>query len=188
MRKFTIAFCIGLVLVAGAVISSAISNRPNPTPTSAPVLLEVIARATITPFSHDGKAGVGECGYFDNMGTLHRNGKVDPKYCDYVVAVTQFVEEIKIHTTHTPKPTQTQTPVVTSTPSPTPTVTTTNTPKPTDTPVVTETPTSTPKPTGTPSPKCNKGGGNGSEGCDPGNHPEKGNDDESGTPKNHKHN
>jgi len=28
--------------------------------------------------------------------------------------------------------------------------------------------------------KCNKGSGNGAEGCDPGNHPEKGNNDEGG--------
>jgi hypothetical protein len=38
-----------------------------------------------------------------------------------------------------------------------------------------------PSPTPTPKPekeKCNKGGGNGPEGCDPGNNPDNGNDDE----------
>ena len=36
--------------------------------------------------------------------------------------------------------------------------------------------------------KCNKGSGNGAEGCDPGNHPEKGNNDEGGDrhPQNNK--
>jgi hypothetical protein len=38
------------------------------------------------------------------------------------------------------------------------------------------TPEPNPEPTG--KPKCNKGEGNGSEGCDPGNNPDKGNDDE----------
>ena len=49
---------------------------------------------------------------------------------------------------------------------------------PTDEPTQepTTVPTHEPKPTE--KPKCNKGGGNGSEGCDPGNHPEKGHDDE----------
>ena len=36
----------------------------------------------------------------------------------------------------------------------------------------------TPHPTKTPKPHCNKGEGNGGEDCDPGNHPERGNDDE----------
>jgi hypothetical protein len=56
----------------------------------------------------------------------------------------------------------------------------TNTPPPSTEVVVviTNTP---PPPPATPEPdkqKCNKGDGNGAEGCDPGNHPEKGNDDE----------
>jgi hypothetical protein len=55
-------------------------------------------------------------------------------------------------------------------------------------PVVTEEPIVTPpavEPTEAPTverkQKCNKGEGNGSEGCDPGNHPELGNDDENNT-------
>ena len=39
-------------------------------------------------------------------------------------------------------------------------------------------PTEEPTPEPTEKPNCNKGRGNGSEGCDPGNNPDKGNDDE----------
>ena len=73
--------------------------------------------------------------------------------------------------TPTNGPTSTNTPPVgsTSTPGVEPT--------PTDTPPVDPTPTDTPKE----KEKCNKGGGNGSEGCDPGNNPDKGHDDEDQT-------
>ena len=57
-----------------------------------------------------------------------------------------------------------------------PTITPTDEPTQEPTVVPTIVPTQEPKPTEMP--KCNKGGGNGSEGCDPGNHPEKGHDDE----------
>ena len=82
----------------------------------------------------------------------------------------------------------------TTTPDPTQ-VTPTSTPKPELTPTpspekpeVTPAPTKTKKPHVTPQPKptkekCNKGEGNGGEGCDPGNHPEKGKNDEDGTTK-----
>src|SRR5688572_26476428 len=79
--------------------------------------------------------------------------------------------------TTTPVPPTTGTPVVTETPeiTETPVVET-------PTQVVTEEPTqppSTPVPTEEPDRQnCNKGEGNGSEGCDPGNHPENGNNDE----------
>jgi len=57
------------------------------------------------------------------------------------------------------------------------------TPKPTVTPPPpTPPPPTPPPPTPTDEPEkkhCNKGGGNGGEGCDPGNNPDKGNDDES---------
>ena len=75
----------------------------------------------------------------------------------------------------------------TATPRPTDGVQPTETPGPTDTPTVPAGPTVTdappaPTPTVPPEPtdkpKCNKGGGNDSEGCDPGNHPDTGNDDE----------
>ena len=67
---------------------------------------------------------------------------------------------------------------------PLPKITPTDTPSdipadipPTD-PTPTTQPTSTPVPEPTEKPKCNKGEGNLGEGCDPGNHPELGNDDE----------
>lgn len=53
--------------------------------------------------------------------------------------------------------------------------------KPKDKPQATATPFVPDEPTPTEPPhkeRCNKGGGNGSEGCDPGNHPELGHDDE----------
>lgn len=91
------------------------------------------------------------------------------------------VSEVTV--TSTPKPKEDKpiiiiTPVVTltNTPNPTETIEPTSTPNPTNTSEPTPKPTGTPEPTK--KPKCNKGEGNGSEGCDPGNHPEKGNDDE----------
>ena len=68
---------------------------------------------------------------------------------------------------------------VSSTPTPTDEPTPTNTPpvESTSTPGVE--PTNTPTdPTHKPKEKCNKGGGNGSDGCDPGNNPDLGHDDE----------
>jgi outer membrane biosynthesis protein TonB len=65
--------------------------------------------------------------------------------------------------TNHPKPSST--PELISTPE------ITNTPEPTSTDV-------SPEPTKTPKPKCNKGEGNGGEGCDPGGNPDGGNDDE----------
>ena len=62
------------------------------------------------------------------------------------------------------------------TPEPSPVHTFTPNSTPTSTPEVEGT--VTPHPTKTPKPHCNKGEGNGDEGCDPGNHPERGNDDE----------
>lgn len=59
-----------------------------------------------------------------------------------------------------------KTPVVTTPAPPTSTLEPTDTPVATDTPVVTAPPTSTPEPT---KQKCNRGKGNGAEGCDPGN-------------------
>ena len=70
-----------------------------------------------------------------------------------------------------PSPEPTDPPDPTATPEPEPT----NTPPPTNTPVPEPT---DPPPEPTDKPKCNKGEGNGGEGCDPGNNPEKGNDDE----------
>ena len=52
---------------------------------------------------------------------------------------------------------------------------------PTPEPTLPPPPTEEPTPEPTEKPNCNKGKGNGSEGCDPGNNPDKGNDDESGT-------
>jgi len=46
-----------------------------------------------------------------------------------------------------------------------------------NTPVIVPQPTET-QPASDDKEKCNKGSGNGAEGCDPGNHPENGNDDE----------
>lgn len=65
---------------------------------------------------------------------------------------------------------------VISTPTTTdrPTVITTPTPNIPDTPNTSDTPKKQ---------KCNKGSGNGAEGCDPGNHPENGNNDEGGDRK-----
>ena len=62
------------------------------------------------------------------------------------------------------------------TPEPSPVHTFTPNSTPTSTPEVEGT--VTPHPTKTPKPHCNKGEGNGGEDCDPGNHPERGNDDE----------
>ena len=45
-------------------------------------------------------------------------------------------------------------------------------------PTATKDATAEPTPEPTEKPRCNKGGGNGSEGCDPGNNPDNGNDDE----------
>jgi hypothetical protein len=63
-----------------------------------------------------------------------------------------------------------------------PTLTITATDQPTIVITATPNPTNTPDPvtpaTNTPKVKCNKGEGNGGEGCDPGNNPDKGNDDE----------
>ena len=55
--------------------------------------------------------------------------------------------------------------------------TVTPTPSPTDTPTPPP-PTVTPTPEPTKKAHCDKGKGNGGEGCDPGKHPENGNDDE----------
>lgn len=82
--------------------------------------------------------------------------------CDSVEEVECFLPE------NTPFPQETRV-VPTNTSEPT------NTPvDPTDSPD----PTDVPNPTKTPKAKCNKGEGNGGEGCDPGNNPDKGNDDE----------
>jgi outer membrane biosynthesis protein TonB len=95
-----------------------------------------------------------------------------------------------VRATFTPTLTTAPTFVATDTPSATPTVevtpnpTQTGTPSPTQEPTKTPKVTKTPKPTDTPTveptkkPHCDKGEGNGGENCDPGNHPEKGNDDE----------
>jgi hypothetical protein len=98
-----------------------------------------------------------------------------------------------------PTPTPTEEPQVCSTDAPTITPTTEPTrPRPTGSPTNVPSATPTPVPTDTevpePTPKvnCNKGGGNGPEGCDPGNNPDKGHDDEEqdhphkGEPQNHK--
>ncbi len=50
--------------------------------------------------------------------------------------------------------------------------------EPTQAPTVEPAVEPTNEPVPTEKPKCNKGSGNGSEGCDPGNHPERGHDDE----------
>lgn len=76
-------------------------------------------------------------------------------------------------------------PRATATPEPTDRTRPTETREPEVTPTMVE-PTSTMEPTNVPSPSpeptekmsCNKGGGNGPEGCDPGNNPGKGHDDE----------
>ena len=80
--------------------------------------------------------------------------------------------------TATPRHTQEATPTATPRPTrgPTDVPTATSTPVPTVGP--TGTSTELPTATAVPKVKCNKGGGNGSEGCDPGNNPEEGNDDE----------
>lgn len=65
-------------------------------------------------------------------------------------------------------------PTVTPTDDPPPPPHRTNTPESTSPP----NPTSTPNPTATDDNRCNKGGGNGGEDCDPGNNPCKGNNDE----------
>lgn len=64
-----------------------------------------------------------------------------------------------------------ESPVVTPTDKP-------DKPKPKPTIAPTEQPTDEPTAVPTDKPKCNKGGGNGGEGCDPGNNPDKGHDDE----------
>ena len=73
------------------------------------------------------------------------------------------VEPTDTHTSPTEQPTN----LPTDTPPPGPTAT----PEPTDLPKPTPTvePTDVPEPTRTPKPKCNRGLGNGAEGCDPGN-------------------
>jgi hypothetical protein len=66
----------------------------------------------------------------------------------------------------------------------------TNTPSPDPTQPPTEKPSDPPpteKPTKPPKDKCDKGGGNGGEGCDPGENPDKGNDDEPGDCKDKDH-
>lgn len=65
-------------------------------------------------------------------------------------------------------------PQFTSTPNSTNPPNSTSTSDPTNPPD----PSATPDPTATKKPKCNKGGGNDDEGCDPGGNPCKGNDDE----------
>ena len=229
------------------------------------ITVDGMSKKEVLSLSSDGQ-GIGECGYFRNLGLLHRNGLVDPGYCTsdegetllpptpslprVVVVRPTLVKKIAYYFVHPTKPakekketpvstvtpsatdtptlTPTETPTATNTPTetavptettevptgtaiptetPSPTSTPTetveptktpppptptetpkpiDTPEPTDTPEATETPkptktpkpTDTPEPTGTHKPHCDKGGGNGSEGCDQGNNPDNGHDDE----------
>jgi hypothetical protein len=131
--------------------------------------------------------GTGECGYYRNTGIEHRNGLVDPHYCtsDISAAVIVSVVEKKHHTSNTTPavvPPATDKPVDDK-----PVVVPPTTDDKPETPVVV--PDDNPTDNGTDGGStddgtkkhCNKGEGNGGEGCDPGNHPEKGNDDENKT-------
>lgn len=96
--------------------------------------------------------------------------------CEQVV-LTGTLVVLTMSPTHdatNPPPDSTTTPNPTNTPNPTITSIPTSTPEPTDPPA----PTSTPQPEPTEKVNCNKGGGNDDEGCNPGNNPCKGNDDE----------
>ena len=142
-------------------------------------------------------------GIYYGLAGMDRVGAADVVCCGGVVGVCELGAS-QVEPTPTPTPTtqvctgSTDLPTAnptatkvgpgpTSTPRPTDGVQPTETPGPTDTPTVPAGPTVTdvppaptpaPEPEPTDKPKCNKGGGNDSEGCDPGNRPDKGNDDE----------
>lgn len=116
----------------------------------------------------------------DRLGSTVVSVQLGGGCCALCTGLAQAAEPTPTTTQTTQKPTRTPdlpTADPTATvvgPTPTPTQGA-PTPDPTDTPPP---PTPTPDPEPTEKPKCNKGEGNGSEGCDPGNNPDKGNDDE----------
>jgi hypothetical protein len=102
--------------------------------------------------------GTGECGYYGNVGTEHRNGKVNPGYCNSQGTAETSAQARPVSNKHTVNGGgQTIDDGGVQLP-----------------PVVTDKPAHK---------HCDKGSGNGAEGCDPGKHPEKGNNDEGGDHK-----